>query len=389
MKRKIHLVTGSRADYGLWYWLFRALRDSNKFEPAFVVTGSHLSDRFGMTVNQIRNDGFTIEAEVSCHLEDNSRLGVARALGEVTAGVATVLENSKLDLLLILGDRYEMFAAAQAATIMGVPLVHFFGGDLTEGAFDDAMRHAMTKMSHLHFVTHSQAADRVLQMGEDPQTVFNVGSLGIDGILKFPKMNRQDLEKDLGFQFRDKNLLITFHPETISEQSPEEQIKPLLLALEKLPQTVGLIFTLSNADPGAVTVSEKIQSFADSHENAVAVASLGSSRYLSLMSIVNGVVGNSSSGIYEAPSFKIGTVNIGDRQKGRLAAESVLHVSNEVCAIENGLRQILDQKFENVTNPYGDGNAAEKIVAVLEKVPDFRGLLRKKFYSLKQKAISK
>jgi UDP-hydrolysing UDP-N-acetyl-D-glucosamine 2-epimerase len=382
MKQKVLLVTGSRADYGLWYWLFRALQDSKKFEPSFVVTGSHLSDRFGKTVNQIRNDGFTIEAEVPCYLEDNSRIGVARALGEVTEGVAKVLENSKPDLLLLLGDRYEMFGAAQAGLILGVPLAHIFGGDVTEGAFDDAMRHAMTKMSHLHFVSHQEAADRVLQMGENPQTVFNVGSLGIDGIVKFPKMNGQDLEKDLGFQFRAKNLLITFHPETISEQSPEEQVKPLLLVLEKLPQTVGLIFTLSNADPGAVAVSEKIKNFASAHDNAVAVTSLGSSRYLSLMAMVNGVVGNSSSGIYEAPSFKIGTVNIGDRQKGRLAAESVFHVSNEVDAIENGIQQILEKKFESVTNPYGDGNAAEKIVAVLEKVPDFKALLRKTFQRL-------
>ena len=382
MKRKIHLVTGSRADYGLWYWLYRALKESASYEVGFIVTGAHLDLKFGGTIDQLVKDQVTIDEKIPCDLRENSRLQVAAAMGEVTKGVARYLEKSNPDALFILGDRYEMFAAAQAATIMGVPLVHFFGGDVTEGAFDDAMRHAMTKMSHLHFVSHQEAADRVLQMGENPQTVFNVGSLGIDGIVKFPKMNRQDLEKDLGFQFRAKNLLVTFHPETISEQSPEEQVKPLLLALEKLPQTVGLIFTLSNADPGAVTVSEKIKDFAFTHDNAVAVASLGSSRYLSLMSIVNGVVGNSSSGIYEAPSFKVGTVNIGGRQKGRLAAESVLHVSNEVDAIESGIHQILDQKFESVTNPYGDGNAAEKIVEILEKITDFKSLLRKTFRRL-------
>ncbi|MES2308251.1 MAG: UDP-N-acetylglucosamine 2-epimerase [Verrucomicrobiota bacterium] len=380
MKQKVLLVTGSRADYGLWYWLFRALRDSKKFEPSFLVTGSHLSDRFGKTVNQIRDDGHSIEAEIPSNLEDNSRLGVARALGEVTEGMAKELEKSKPDLLLILGDRYEMFGAAQAGLILGIPLGHIFGGDITEGAFDDAMRHAMTKMSHLHFVTHSQAADRVLQMGEDPQMVFNVGSLGIDGFLKFPKMNRLDLEKDLGFQFREKNLLITFHPETISTKSSDEQISPLLLALEKLPETVGLIFTLSNADPGAVAVSERIQKFAASHQNAVAATSLGSIRYLSLMALVDGVVGNSSSGIYETPSFQVGTLNIGNRQKGRLAAKSVLQVSNDLDSIQKGIQQVLTEKFESVTNPYGDGNTAEKIVQILEKIPNFKSLLNKSFH---------
>src|SRR5436305_1470999 len=338
-----------------------------------IVTGSHLSEKHGMTVNEIE---FDIDARVDIK-PGNSRLDAAKSLARAISGIAEALQRLDPDCVLLLGDRFEILGAAEAATLLGFPIAHIAGGDVTEGAFDDAMRHSITKMSHLHFVTNEESARRVRQLGEDPSRVFVVGSPGLDTIRKTDLLPREEL----GFDFRERNLLVTFHPPTASE----ENVAELLAALDDLD--AGIIFTKGSIDPTAREIDEAIDAFVATHPNARAFVALGQQRYLSFMANVDAVVGNSSSGLYEAPSFKKPTVDIGDRQKGRLRATSVIHVDAERGAIKDGIRRALALDCSNAVSPYGDGNAAERIHEVLRTTSPASLSLKKRFFDCSRTSL--
>jgi UDP-N-acetylglucosamine 2-epimerase (non-hydrolysing)/GDP/UDP-N,N'-diacetylbacillosamine 2-epimerase (hydrolysing) len=379
------VVSGSRADYGLLYWVMREIRDHPALELQTAVTGMHLSPRHGETWQAIEKDGFRIDARVATELDDDSAVSVTKSVGRGVIGFADAFARLDPDIVLILGDRFEILAAAQAALLGNRAIAHIAGGDVTEGAVDESMRHAMTKMAHLHFVTNEAAAARVRQLGEDPAHVFNTGSPGLDYLKRTLLLPRAQLESELGIRFRERNLLVTFHPATLETESPAAQFSALLAALDavaaQVPTTV--VFTLPNADAGNQEITALIAQYVAAHSHAYAFPSLGQQRYLSLMSHADAVVGNSSSGLYEAPSLKVPTVNIGDRQKGRLAASSVLHCAPAAAGIAAAIQRAFALDCPKTVNPYGDGDSARRIVAQLAAVTDPRALLRKRFFDVR------
>lgn len=374
------MVTGSRADYGLLSVVMKELQHDPAFALHVIASGMHLSPEFGLTYRVIEEDGYHIDAKVEMDLTNDTPVGIAKSIAAGVSGFANVLATLQLDLLVLLGDRFEILAAAQAALVAAIPIAHIAGGDTTEGAFDESIRHSITKMSHLHFVTNEPAARRVRQLGENPEHIYTMGSPGIDLIKRMQLLGRKELEKDLGFSFQKRNLLITFHPATLDLQPPGEQFKELLKALDDLGNNVGMIFTKPNADTGGRAIIGMIDEYAASHQHAKAVASLGQLRYLSMVAQVDAVVGNSSSGLYEVPSFKKPTVNIGDRQKGRLQASSVINCKPESVDILRAIKEAFDKDCSDVVNPYGDGDSAQKIVSALKAVPDYQALLKKHFF---------
>ncbi len=377
---KICVVTGSRAEYGLLGGLLAALKSEPSFCLQVVATGMHLAPEFGLTFREIETDGFLIDEKVEMQLSSDTRVGTAKSVGLGVIGFADTFARLMPDLLLLLGDRYEIFAAAQAAYIARIPIAHIAGGDVTEGAFDEAIRHSITKMAQLHFVTNAASRQRVLQLGEDPAYVFNVGHIGIDILNALPRMGRAGLERDLGFKFLQKNLLITFHPATLDTQPAAAQFGELLAALEGLGGEVGLIFTHPNADPGGREIIGLTKDFVSRHANAAMFPSLGQRRYYSVIEQVDAVVGNSSSGIYEVPSFHRPTVNIGDRQRGRLFAPSVISCPAQKGRIANAIQAAFSLDCTDSVNPYGNGGSIAKIVAVLKSCGDFKPLIKKRFY---------
>lgn len=380
--RRVCVVTGSRADYGLLYWLMKEIMDEPDLDLRIIATGMHLSPEFGLTYRVIEEDGFIVDEKVEMLLSSDTPVGIAKSVGLATIGFAGALERLKPHLLVLLGDRFEMLAAAQAALVAGIPLAHICGGDVTEGAFDEAIRHSITKMSHLHFVTSGAAARRVRQMGENPQYIFNVGSPGIDNIVRLKLLGRQELEEKLGFKFRDKNILVTFHPVTLDSEPAYKQFGELLSALEGLGPDVGLIFTKPNADTGGRSIIKMIDRFVAGRSNSRAYVSLGQIVYLSVVGQVDVVVGNSSSGLYEVPSFKKPTVNIGDRQKGRLMAGSVINCEAEAAAIARSIGEAFKTDCSGTVNPYGDGNSSVKIKNIIKSITDYRQLLKKSFFEV-------
>lgn len=382
--KKICVITGSRAEFGLMRWLMEAISTSPGLELQVIATGAHLSPEFGMTYREIEAAGFRIDRKIEMLLSSDSSVGVTKSIGLAIIGFADALEALKPDLVVVLGDRYEILAAATAATIAHVPIAHLHGGEKTEGAFDDAIRHAITKMSHLHFVAAEEYRKRVIQLGEDPSRVHLVGALGIDSILRLELLSREALEECLGFRLGRRNLLVTFHPETLLPGMAERHTKELLDALAGLEDT-HIVFTLPNADTEGRKIARMIEDFAVEHDHAKVFTSLGQLRYLSLVAQVDAVVGNSSSGIIEVPSLKTATVNIGERQKGRLRASSVVDCeparANILAAIaatrDPGYRQAL----VNVINPYGSGGASEAIARIIESA-DLGSLMRKQFYDI-------
>lgn len=378
--RKICVVTGSRADYGLLYWFMKEVQSDPGFDLQLIVTGMHLSPEFGLTLNVIEDDGFPISARVETLLSSDSGVGVAKATGLGVIGFADAFQNLQPDLVVVLGDRFEIFAVVQAALFLRIPVAHIGGGDVTAGAFDEAMRHGISKMAHLHFVTNDEAAARLKRMGEAPHCIFNVGSPGLDHLHRTKLMERDAVEHSLSFEFRERNFLVTFHPVTLDRVSSDEQLVALLQALNTYAADVGIIFTLPNADTGGRSLIEKIHEFVDRHANVRAYESLGQERYLGALSAVDVVIGNSSSGLYEAPSLGTPTVNIGKRQDGRLKASSVFDCTAEPDAIVSAIEKALAFSAQTVQNPYQQGDAANLMLQEIRKVEDFSQLVMKHFH---------
>jgi GDP/UDP-N,N'-diacetylbacillosamine 2-epimerase (hydrolysing) len=378
------VITGTRAEYGLLRWVIDGIANSRLLELQLCATGMHLSPEFGLTYREIEKDGYQIDSKVEMLVSADTPSGITKSMGLGLIGFADELERLKPDLLILLGDRYEIMAAAMAATLAKIPIAHLHGGEVTEGAFDEAIRHSLTKMSHIHFVAVEEYRDRVIQLGESPGKVHCVGGLGIDNINRIKLLSREELEDAIGFKLGAKNLLVTFHPVTLDEDSAWAQIQELLDALSALSDT-SLIFTMPNADTGNRRMSDSIKEFVADHANAVAFSSLGQLRYLSCMQHVDAVVGNSSSGLLEAPSFKKATVNIGDRQKGRVQAESVVDCQSDQDSIRSAIEGIYSPLFqkelETVKNPYDKGGSSDLIVKTIEQI-DLSGILKKQFHDL-------
>ncbi len=383
--RKICVITGSRADYGLLYWLLKEIQVDPDLQLQIVVTGMHLSPEFGLTWQQIVADGFSIARKVEMLLSSDTPVGISKAMGLGLIGFADVLADLQPDIVVVLGDRFEIFAAAQAAMNLRIPLAHIHGGELTEGAVDDAIRHALTKLSHLHFTATEAYRQRVIQLGEQPDRVFNVGAPGLDNIYRLPLLERAALEQAIDFKLGQRNLLVTFHPVTLENATATQQFGQLLQALDAF-EDVHVIFTYSSADADGRIIGQMIEGYRARHPKRIAAfVSLGSLRYLSLLRQVDVVVGNSSSGLLEAPAFKIPTINIGDRQRGRLSAASVLHCPPQAEAIKAALQEIWSGEMADILaqleNPYGIGGASQKIKDALKRA-ELTDLLKKQFYTV-------
>ena len=375
-------MTGSRADYGLLYWPMRLLVEDDAFELQVVVTGSHLSRRHGETWRQVEEDGFRIAARVDLALAEDTPPAVTRALGRAVYGMADVLEKLRPDLLMLLGDRYEILAVAAAALIAQVPVVHLCGGDLSEGAIDDAVRHAVTKMAHVHCVSNEVAARRVAQLGEDPARIFVTGSPGLDHLRGFKPLPREDFFQRMGLVPRGRTALVTFHPETLGDADPECAMGELLAALDALGPDFGFILTGSNADVAGSRVQRMAGEYAARRDNACFHVSLGGTLYFNALAHADVMVGNSSSGLYEAPSFRLPTVNIGGRQRGRLRAASVVDCEARREAIVSAVGAALALDCRDLVNPYGDGRSAPRIVVAIKGLPPPSSLLRKRFHDI-------
>lgn len=381
-KRKICVVTGTRAEYGLLYWLMRDIAADPGLTLQVVVTGAHLSAAFGSTEKVVAKD-FAIDARVDMEIGDDSAVGVTNSLGKGIQGFAEAFARLQPDLIVVLGDRYEILGAAQAALIARIPLAHIHGGEITEGAFDNSIRHAVTKMAHFHFTSAKENSRRVIQMGEEPGRVFSVGAIGLDNIARLDLLDRAELERELGFSLESPCFAVTYHPVTLGEDSAEKTFRELLRALEKFPQAK-IVFTKPNADTGNKAIADLIDAFVAKHPGqARAFTSLGQLKYLSLLRAVDCVIGNSSSGILEAPSLKVPTVDIGDRQKGRLAAKSVLRAAEKASDIEKKIKKALSPAFrrlaKKVKSPYHGKNISGRIKAKLKSLP-LNNVLMKKFH---------
>ena len=382
--RKICVITGTRAEYGLLLWVMQGIKDDSELTLQIIATGMHLSPEFGLTYQEIEQDGFQIDRKVEMLTSSDTPVGIAKSMGLGLIGFADALDELQPDLIVVLGDRFEIFAVVSAALVARIPVAHLHGGETTEGAFDEALRHSITKMSHLHFVAAETYRQRVIQLGEQPDCVFMVGGLGIDNIKRLQLLDRSALENSLDFKLGPKSLLITYHPVTLETATAEKQMGKLLEALAALKDTL-LIFTLPNADTDGRALINMVEKFVALHTNARAYASLGQLRYLSCIAQVDGVVGNSSSGLAEVPSFKKGTINIGDRQRGRLQAESVINCEPTRESIASALAQLYSTDFQaslhQVINPYGEGGASEKVVTRLKNIA-ITGVVKKTFYDL-------
>jgi GDP/UDP-N,N'-diacetylbacillosamine 2-epimerase (hydrolysing) len=385
--RKICIVTGTRAEYGLLRWVMQGIKDDPELTLQIIATGMHLSPEFGLTFQAIEQDGFLIDRKVEMLTSSDTAVGIAKSMGLGLIGFADALHELQPDLIVVLGDRFEIFAAVSAALVARIPVAHLHGGETTEGAFDEALRHSISKMSHLHFVAAEAYRQRVIQLGEQPDRVFLVGGLGVDNIKRLPLLDRATLEASLDFKLGLKNLLITFHPVTLEIATAANQMEELLAALADLKDTQ-LIFTLPNADTDGRAMLKLVEQFVMQHPNARAYTSLGQLRYLSCIAQVDGVVGNSSSGLAEVPSFKKGTINIGDRQRGRLQAASIINCEPNRESITAALEQLYSTGFQvslmQVINPYGEGGASEKVVSTLKNCA-IAGIVKKTFHDLPQR----
>jgi len=367
---KVTVFTGTRAEYGLLYWLINDINKDKMLKLQLLVSGSHLSPEFGLTYNQILDDGFHIDEKVEMLLSSSTPIGTAKSMGLAVLGYADALARLSPDLVVILGDRYEALAAAQTAMIMRIPVLHLHGGELSEGANDDAIRHAITKLSNLHATSTEVYRKRVIQLGEAPERVVNVGAMGLDYLQRGTFLNRSELSASLKFDLNKPFFVVTYHPVTLGVEAPLATCKALLEALENFPNHQ-VIFTYPNADDGGREIIPLIESYASSNIGRVlAIPSLGQIRYLSAIKFTDAVIGNSSSGIIEVPSFDVPTVNVGVRQQGRLAAKSVLHCSATVDDIFQAITLAVSRKYKNedekILNPYGQGDASFNVIKMIK-----------------------
>ena len=382
--RKICVVTSTRAEYGLLYWLLKEIEADSELKLQLIVTGMHLSPEFGLTHKEIEKE-FKIDKKIEILSSSHTSLDICAEMARVYEKFAPALAELKPDILVLLGDRYEIFGVAGVASIMQIPIAHIHGGETTQGAFDEAFRHSITKMSHIHFAATNEYANRIIQLGEEPSRVFNVGGPGIENIKKLNLLNKDEFEKSIKFKLAKKNILITFHPVTLENSSAREQFNELLNALDELEET-NFIFTKANSDTDGDVINKMIDEYvSENSQKAVAFASLGQLRYLSAIKFVDIVLGNSSSGLLEVPSFKKATINIGDRQKGRARASSVIDVRPDkeeiLAAIKRAYSKEFEQTLKDMINPYDGGNPSKKMVKILKEIK-LDGILKKKFYDI-------
>ncbi|MFA6189481.1 MAG: UDP-N-acetylglucosamine 2-epimerase [Sulfuricurvum sp.] len=382
--KKVCVVTGTRAEYGQLYWLMKEIEADPALKLQLIVTGMHLSPEFGLTYKDIEKE-FAIDKKIEMLLSSDTSTGVSKSMGLAQISFAESFEELKPDVVVVLGDRYEIFSAVSAAMIARLPIAHLHGGETTEGAFDESIRHCITKMSHLHFTAAQEYHNRVIQLGEHPDRVFNVGGMGIENIKRLKLLDKEGFETSIDFKLADKNILVTFHPVTLENSTAASQFQKLLNVLDTLRDT-HIIFTKANSDTDGRIINQMIDDYvAKNKDKSIAFASLGQIRYLSALQFMDAVVGNSSSGLSEAPSFNIGTINIGDRQKGRLKAQSVIDCEPMQANIAQAFERVYSDDFQEslktVKNPYGDGNASKLIIDVIKKV-DLSNILKKSFYDL-------
>ena len=386
--RKICVVTGTRAEYGLLSRLMRLIKESDQTELQIIATNMHLSPKYGNTYQEIEKDGFVIDKKIPILNEEKDDANATiKSMAKALSGFADAYDELKPDLVVVLGDRYEILAAATAALIECIPIAHIHGGEITEGAYDDAIRHSITKMSHLHFTSTEEYRRRVIQLGEQPERVFYVGALGVENITSIPLMAKEEVEESIGFMIDRNTILVTYHPVTLSRVDVKTLIKDFLSALQERTN-LRIVFTMPNSDNGGSIISKEIEQFvARNNDRAICFKSLGIKRYLSLMKQVSAVVGNSSSGILEAPSFRIPTLNIGDRQTGRVAAESVYNCAPDKVSILTGLDFIFSDAFKEkaaqAVNPYDKSGTAEAIYNVIKSYP-LNQLEHKHFFDIPQ-----
>ena len=383
MTRRICVVTGTRAEYGLLHWILREIEQDPTLALQLVVTGMHLAPEFGFTVDAIVADGFAIDARVDMLLASNTSVGVAKSVGLGVIGFADAFATLKPDIVLVLGDRFEIFAAAQAAMFANIPIAHLHGGEVTEGAVDEGIRHAITKMAHLHFVAAEPYRDRVIRMGEQPDRVWTVGAPALDNIERLSLPSDAELRESVGLAAGGPLFVITYHPVTRTNEPPDAAVDALLSALDRFPDA-RMLFTKANADAAGARINQLIQQYVDEHATrAVLVASLGQRRYLGAVRNAAAVIGNSSSGIVEAPALGVPTVNIGDRQRGRLMARGVINVAENATAIAAGIERALDPEFRRALSSadslYGVPGASAAIVETLRRVP-LEGIAMKSFH---------
>lgn len=382
--KKICVVTGTRAEYGLLYWLMKAIEQDLDLQLQVIVTGMHLSPEFGLTYKEVEKE-FKIDKKVEMLLSSDTSVGISKSMGLAQISLADAYEELQPDLVVLLGDRYEIFSAASAAMIARIPIAHLHGGETTEGAFDEAIRHSITKMSYWHFTAAEVYRQRVIQLGESPDRVFNVGGLGIENIKRLKLLSKSEFEESIGFNLAERNLLVTYHPVTLENHSASTQFQALLNAIDVLENTK-IIFTKTNGDTDGRVINEMIDRYVSQNiQKSVAFASLGQLRYLSAVQYVDVVVGNSSSGITEVPSFKKATINIGDRQTGRLKAQSIIDCAPSEQTIKKALKKAFSGEFKlmlsNTVNPYGDGEASPKILPIIKRDISVRDL-KKSFYDI-------
>lgn len=386
--KRIGIMTGTRAEYGLLKPLMQEINKDNDLELYLIVSGMHLSPEFGMTYQEIEEDGFEINAKVEMLLSSDSPAGISKSIGLGVIGFADEFQRADLDMLILLGDRYEALSAAISAMVMRIPIAHLHGGELTEGAIDEGIRHSITKMSYLHFTSTEQYRNRVIQLGENPERVFYVGALGVENIKKINLMTKEELERSIHFEIDENTVIVTYHPVTLENNTVEEQFLNLLEVLDRNPK-IRMIFTKANADTNGRIVNELIDKYAaQNSERACAFVSLGQKRYLSALKYCRIVIGNSSSGIIEAPSFGKPIINIGDRQKGRICADSVINCGYTQQEIQQAMETALTEEFENKArncrNPYEKENTAANIISVIKDyLLNDKIKLKKGFYDIK------
>lgn len=383
LQKKVAVFTGTRAEYGLLYWLLKDIQDDSDLSLQLLVSGMHLSPEFGETFKQIEDDGFKIDERIEILLSSNSAVGTAKSMGLGVLGFTDALSRLSPDVIIILGDRFEALAAAQTAMILRIPIVHLHGGEITEGAYDDSIRHAITKLSYLHGTATEEYRNRVIQLGESPERVKNIGAIGLEHLNRSSFMTLSELSDSLNFELSKPFFVVTYHPVTLAFESPEESFQSILDALDEFPN-YQVILTYPNADDGGRLIIPMLETFANERPGRVlAIPSLGQSRYLSSVKHAAAVIGNSSSGIIEVPAFDVPTVNIGLRQRGRLAARSVLNASttkDSICkAVNEAINRNYISKGEKIYNPYGQGNSSKQVI---EMIKDLEFEPCKSFYDL-------